>query len=301
MPPPFFSIVIPTRNESADILRTLESIRDNSFQEYEVLVVDASTDDTREQVARFRDPRVRVLPQDNREGRCGARNQGILAAQGEVAVILNADVRLPSDFLARLKQHYDAGADYVIVEAEVENTRHPNGAMVQAEHLHLYRQGRETVNWCEGYSCRRRCAIAAGLFPTGHPIPICAGEDAVFGEKMAALGKRKEDFSLVVTHEVPEEFEVYWDQRVGRGEGCAQRRVYLDRWPLWRVFAEGLVCTVKSAAWIGLVFPMLHYCRNLHLNLPSLPAWRFIWPVFISRFAHEVGRWDAFCETLKRL
>ena len=218
---PFFSIIIPTQNEAKDILMTLSSIRANQFCDYEVLVVDASTDDTPKTVGQFGDPRFRVLAQDNRDGRCGARNQGIRAARGEVVVILNADVRLPTDFLSRLKTHYDNGADYVIVDSTVENRHHPFGAMVEAEHRYLYRSGRETVNWCEGYSCRRRCALEAGLFPEKQKVPICAGEDAVFGEEIAKRFRRVTDMSLVVTHAVPQDFKTFWSQRIGRGEGVA--------------------------------------------------------------------------------
>lgn len=293
---PFFSIVIPTRNEAEDILPTLESIRANTNGDFEAIVVDASSDRTPDVVRGFGDSRFRLLPQDNRHGRCGARNQGIRAARGEVVVILNADVRLPCDFLERLKGHYERGADYVIVEARVENVRHPNGAMVAAEHIHLYREGRETVNWCEGYSCRTRCAIEAGLFPEGYPVPICAGEDAVFGENMARRFCRVDDPGIVVTHSVPEDFATYWEQRVGRGRGCAQRQAFIDRVPVERILRDALWWSFKGAAWVLLGLPLLRYARQLHRAYPAMQARRLLWPILISRIGHEVGRWKGYLE-----
>ncbi len=289
--PPFFSVVIPTRNESTDILRTLNSIRANSFSDYEVMVVDASTDDTPSIVQNFGDPRVRLLKQDNRDGRCGARNQGIRQAAGEVVVILNADVRLPTDFLSRLKTHYDSGADYVIVDSTVENRDHPFGAMIEAEHRHLYHSGRESVNWCEGYSCRHRCALEAGLFPEKKAVPICAGEDAVFGEEMAKRFRRAVDMSLVVSHAVPEDFSTFWEQRIGRGEGATQRRILLDHWSCSAALRDGIWWSIKSAAWVFLLLPMLKYSCTLNRQLPEIPSRRFLWPLFLSRLGHEVGRW----------
>ena len=293
---PFFSIIIPTRNEAEDILSTLESIRTNTDGDFEVLVVDASSDRTPDVVRAFGDLRFRLLPQDNRDGRCGARNQGIRAARGEVVVILNADVRLPSDFLRRLRAHYDEGADYVIVEARVENAQHPNGAMVAAEHNYLYRQGRETVNWCEGYSCRTRCAIEAGLFPDGFPVPICAGEDAVFGDNMARRFRRVDDPGLVVIHSVPEDFTAYWEQRVGRGRGCAQRQAFIEHVPSKDILRDAFWWTFKGAAWILLGFPLFRYAWQLHRAYPSMPARRLLWPLLISRVGHEVGRWKGYRE-----
>lgn len=294
MPPPFFTIVIPTRNEAEDILPTLESIRSSSFQAYEVLVVDASTDDTVQIVESLSDPRIRVLGQDNCDGRCGARNQGILAGRGEVTLILNADVRLPPDFLTRLKAHYDDGADYVIVDAIVGNRAHPFGAMVEAEHHYLYSEGRETVNWCEGYSCRRVRAIEAGLFPTGSPVPICAGEDAVFGQNMAGRFRRVVDGSLLVTHVVPESLRAFWTQREGRGQGCPQRLVFLEHWSLSRTALDGAWWTFKSVLWVLLLFPMIRYACILGRYVPEVGASGLLLPLLISRVAHEIGRWKGF-------
>jgi glycosyltransferase involved in cell wall biosynthesis len=296
--PPFFSVVIPTYNEASDILATLDAICANSFKDFEVLVVDASKDDTPRLVSACDDPRVRLLPQDNRDGRCGARNQGIRAARGEVAVILNADVILPPDFLERLKAHYDRGADFVIVDAVVENSNHPFGAMIEAEHHYFYLGGRETVNWCEGYSCRRRCAIEAGLFPEKLPVPVCAGEDAVFGENMAKRFRRIDDPGIVVRHRVPEDLPTFWHQRVGRGQGCTQRRLLIERWPLSRALTEGIVWTIKSLLWTLLLAPPLRYARTLSLHPPKMSARRLLWPILLSRIGHEIGRWRGFRQVL---
>lgn len=291
---PFFSVVIPTRNESSDILKTLDSIRANKFPEFEVLVVDASSDDTPSLVRNFGDPRFHLVPQDNRDGRCGARNQGIRQATGEVVVILNADVRLADDFLSRLKAHYDAGADYVIVDATVENRDHPFGAMIEAEHRFFYHSGREVVNWCEGYSCRRRCALDAGLFPEKLAVPICAGEDAVFGESVASRFRRADDMSLVVSHAVPEDFETFWAQRIGRGEGCTQRHLLLEKWSLAHTLLDALIWSVKSMLWVGLVFPWVRQAGVLSRHLPGTKPSKFFRPILLSRVAHEIGRWRGF-------
>jgi glycosyltransferase involved in cell wall biosynthesis len=300
MPSPFFSIVIPTRNESSDILKTLRSIQANTLGDFEVLVVDASTDETPSLVTQFGDARVRLLPQNNRDGRCGARNQGIRDARGEVVVILNADVRLPQDFLERLHLHYQNGADYVIVDSSVENKNHPYGALLEAEHQFLYREGRESVNWCEGYSCRRRCALEAGLFPEKLPVPICAGEDAVFGEKIAQHFKRKEDWELQVSHSVPEEWNLYWAQRLGRGEGCSQRRILLEHWSFSKTFKEGFVCSIKSAFWLILIVPVVWKAQRLSKASPGIPWTQILWPLSVSRIAHELGRWDSFMRLWKK-
>lgn len=291
---PFFSIVIPTRNEAEDILATLEAIRGNRDGDYEVLVVDASTDRTPELVRGFGDPRFHLAPQDNHDGRCGARNQGIRMARGEVVVILNADVRPPADFLARLRPHYAAGADYVIVDSRVENDDHPFGMLVEGIHQRLYREGRETVDWCEGYSCRRRCALDSGLFPVGLPVPMCAGEDAVFGQNMAAKFRRAEDWKLSVPHKVPETWRGFWGTRSEKGRGVPQLRAWIEGWSFGAILRESLVWLLKSILWFLLVAPWILKARRLAAALPGRRVrWtRLVAPVLFDRFAHEIGRWQ---------
>lgn len=62
MSKPFFSIVIPTRNRAELLKYAVQSVLDQTFSDFEVIVSNNfSTDNTRETVAEFRDPRVRYV------------------------------------------------------------------------------------------------------------------------------------------------------------------------------------------------------------------------------------------------
>lgn len=92
-PCPAFTVVVPLFNTERYIQATLESIRAQTFGDYEVVVVDdASTDGgpgiVREAMAN--DARIRMVTQDNR-GLAGARNTGIRAARGRYVALLDAD------------------------------------------------------------------------------------------------------------------------------------------------------------------------------------------------------------------
>ncbi len=90
---PKFSIVIPVRDRADLIGQTLESIRCQSFDGYEVMVVDdGSTDGTPESVhlCSKKDPRFRLISQ-NPTGRSAARNTGIENSIGEWLVFLDSD------------------------------------------------------------------------------------------------------------------------------------------------------------------------------------------------------------------
>jgi glycosyltransferase involved in cell wall biosynthesis len=220
------SIVIPACDEADDIGGTLDAIEAQDYDRLEAIVVDASRDQTPDIVDARRSSRIRLIRQSRGRGRSAARNEGILAATGDIVVLLNADVRLPANFVRSVVRHYDAGADYVLVESRVSNLQSTFARYAQALHMRLYPPRPDvdaTMNWTEGFSCRRHAALAVGLFPEGRHAPLVAGEDGWFGEKLAAAGYRKVmDRTIVVTHVVPGDFTSFWHQRVGRGQGWPQ-------------------------------------------------------------------------------
>ncbi|MGQ7844262.1 glycosyltransferase family 2 protein [Granulosicoccus sp. 3-233] len=96
---PRFSIVIPTYNRSASVLDTLQSCFEQTFDDFEVVVVDdGSSDDTRDVLAAIDDPRLRVLHQDN-AGPAAARNHGMKVAAGQYIAFLDSDDRWYPTFL----------------------------------------------------------------------------------------------------------------------------------------------------------------------------------------------------------
>jgi glycosyltransferase involved in cell wall biosynthesis len=90
----FFSIIVPVYNRSKLVGETLDSILEQSFEEFEVLVVDdESTDDSLEVLRDYakRDNRVKVIALSENQGRCAARNAGIKAAKGNWICHLDSD------------------------------------------------------------------------------------------------------------------------------------------------------------------------------------------------------------------
>lgn len=104
---PRVSIVIPAYNSRQYIRASLESVLQQTYRDYEVIVVDdGSTDDTKAAVLAV-DGRIRYLYQAN-QGPAAARNTGILAAKGELICFLDADdswtpekLRTQVDFMER--------------------------------------------------------------------------------------------------------------------------------------------------------------------------------------------------------
>lgn len=87
---PLVSIVVTTKNESRNIAACLESVRRQTFQDHEIIVVDnASTDDTKDLARRSTD---KVF--DHGPERSAQRNFGVAQAMGTYILYLDADMIL---------------------------------------------------------------------------------------------------------------------------------------------------------------------------------------------------------------
>lgn len=85
------SIVIPLYNKEKQIAHTLQSVFAQTFQDFEIVIVDdGSTDNSVKEVKKFNDPRVLLIQQSN-AGVSAARNRGIEEARGELIAFLDAD------------------------------------------------------------------------------------------------------------------------------------------------------------------------------------------------------------------
>ena len=88
---PLFSVIIPLFNKEAFIENTLKSIFNQSFSDYEIIIVnDASTDKSEELVLQFNDARIKYFYKKN-EGVSVARNYGIEQSKGNYVAFLDAD------------------------------------------------------------------------------------------------------------------------------------------------------------------------------------------------------------------
>lgn len=86
-----FSVVIPLYNKELSIANTIQSVLDQTFQDFEIVVVnDGSTDRSAEIVEQINDPRIRLIHQKN-QGVSAARNTGIREAKHEWIAFLDGD------------------------------------------------------------------------------------------------------------------------------------------------------------------------------------------------------------------
>lgn len=114
MSPARISVIVPTFNAGAYIGDALASIRAQTRQPDEIIVVDdGSTDDTAAVVTRLADARLKYRRQEN-EGVCTARNVGLREATGDYIAFLDADDRWLPTMLEEQGALLDARPDVVL-------------------------------------------------------------------------------------------------------------------------------------------------------------------------------------------
>ena len=201
MTTPLASVVIPTHQRKASLLRALESLATQTIprEQYEVIVVvDGSDDGSREaaeSVAAGHAPRV--LWQPNR-GRASACNAGVAAARGDVVVLLDDDMTATPDFLsAHLRAHSSdtrlavIGAAPVRIGAELPTHAQYVGEKFNRHLEHLAAAGRPLALrdfYSGNFSIRRDVLSAVGSFD--ERFTAYGNEDLELSLRLSAAGVR---------------------------------------------------------------------------------------------------------------
>ena len=133
MSKPYFSIIIPTYNREKIIHKTIESVISQSYNNWELLVIDdGSKDNTKKVVNQYvvKDKRIKYIYQNNAE-RSVARNNGIKHASGNWICFLDSDD-------AFKKNHLESIHERIKVNQKEKKT------------ISFYVTGQETINTMTG-------------------------------------------------------------------------------------------------------------------------------------------------------
>lgn len=126
---PKFSVIIPLYNKDAHIVDTITSVLNQSFTDFEIIVVnDGSTDDSLLEVQKISDERLTIYDREN-NGVSQARNFAMQQAKGDFFAFLDADdlwmdnhlqnlnkliIEFPNCGMYCTNYHFDHGNNYII-------------------------------------------------------------------------------------------------------------------------------------------------------------------------------------------
>ena len=164
------SVVIPLYNKEKSVRATLESVRAQSYKDWECIVVDdGSTDNSREVVEQFKieDLRFKILSQEN-SGVSAARNAGIMAAKGEYVAFLDGDDIWDKDYLKAmvgLIEEYPGKSVYGLGCAKIKKGEQP--VLKENYYRGEAKWDNPTMAFTGSSACvNRKDAIEVGLFDT---------------------------------------------------------------------------------------------------------------------------------------
>lgn len=99
---PFFSIIMATYNRAYCIEKAINSVINQTFDKWELIIVDdGSTDNTKEVVQKYINQKIKYIKLDKNRGVNVARNRAIKEVKGEYIVILDTDNMFKNDFLEK--------------------------------------------------------------------------------------------------------------------------------------------------------------------------------------------------------
>tara|TARA_B110000259_G_C14034431_1_gene408553 strand:- start:14496 stop:15359 length:864 start_codon:yes stop_codon:yes gene_type:complete len=115
-----FSIVIPTYNRKDSLLRAINSIYNQSFTNWEILIVDNfSNDGTKEMIQGLNNNKVKFFEIHNEGIIASSRNKGIKEARGEYITFLDSDDWWKKNKLEKIFQYTNDNYDFIYHKMEI--------------------------------------------------------------------------------------------------------------------------------------------------------------------------------------
>ena len=127
------SVIIPLYNKEHYIESTIQSVLQQTYNDFEIIIIDdGSTDNSAQKTKAFNDSRIRFYYQEN-QGVSSARNYGIKVSKGEFITFLDADDTWRSGFLEamfELAQQYPQESVFAVAQENRPITTLPSGLTV---------------------------------------------------------------------------------------------------------------------------------------------------------------------------
>lgn len=192
------SVIIPLYNKEQSIARTLQTVLNQTFQDYEIIIVnDGSTDNSLEETRKVSDSRIRIINQEN-AGVSAARNRGIEEAKYDLIAFLDADDEWMPDYLETQYKLYKKYPECEVFACNYE-FRDNSGKITHTIIKKLPFTGEDGIltNYFEVASCSHppiwtsAVAVKKNAIENigGFPVSIKSGEDLLTWARLAARYK----------------------------------------------------------------------------------------------------------------
>ncbi|MCT4587344.1 MAG: glycosyltransferase family 2 protein [Carboxylicivirga sp.] len=182
---PFFSVIIPMYNSEQYIGNTLQSVLNQEYDDFEVIVIDdGSTDNGSKVVESFNDKRIKLVSKVN-GGVSSARNRGIKEANGRYIAFLDSDDIWYPNHLKAAYYFFKVNAEVKWYSSSFIRSSANKPITIQTKmpvsyHIENFIKKAYAFIWTSCVIIERHLANSVGGFPEN-----CGyGEDSVFWYKI---------------------------------------------------------------------------------------------------------------------
>lgn len=211
--PPLLSIIIVNYNTADLLIRCVESIQEQEYRPFEILVVDnASQDDSVAQLQSF--PELTLIANQENVGFAKANNQALRLARGEYIHFLNPDTEVQPGTLATMVEFMTAHPQVGLAGSRL---LFPDGAQQSSVEMR-YPGARHAAQELAGLPGEIAWLLGASLIGRGEVIRALGGFDErffLYGEDIdLCLAVRKQGWELGF---IPEAVVIHWEGQSERG------------------------------------------------------------------------------------
>jgi len=221
------SVIIPVYNDPDGLQTTVDSLLNQTYEDYEIIIVDnGSTDNTLEIAKDYsQHSNVRVAIENVIQGSYAARNTGIEASQGDVLAFVDADMWVENDYIEVVSNKIQtANVDYIGCNVEVASSGDILSRYVTAIGFPVKRYievGQFAPTCC--LTVHRRVIEDVGSFDER----LISSGDAEFGKRVAKAGYKIEYVpDITIYHPARSTWSELRSKYIRVGRGFVQRAKY---------------------------------------------------------------------------
>lgn len=215
-----FSVVIPLYNKELSITNTVQSVLDQTCQDFEIVIInDGSTDRSVKAVEAINDSRIRLIHQEN-QGVSAARNRGIKEAQNEWIAFLDGDDLWEASHLEEVVKMMDKFPSEKVYVTSFEYSdkramfKHPRQEAIFKIENYFKEAMRENLMWTSIVVAHRNCFEIVG----GFNEKLNRGEDL---DLWARLAKR---YQIIKSSQVTAIYNIE-DAMLSRGKSIYEKSI----------------------------------------------------------------------------
>lgn len=231
---PLVSVVIPNYNGESFVAKTLDSVLNQTYQHYEIIVVDdCSNDGSPEIIERYseKEPRIRLIRLAKNEGVANARNTGILQSKGQyIALLDNDDLWTPDKLERQVRLSQEADIVYCSYDFIDENDQQIKRPFVVTQQISFHSMLASSMISCSTAFIKADI-LKANLFETRY-----YHEDYVLWMQLLRIPVRAAGDEKVLMHYR----QVRTSRNIRKGNAALHR---------WKAYREALGLSIPVSVW----------------------------------------------------